>query len=123
MKEALNSLITPPTYDPALKRGAFELLPVRRKGLLERSYSHCRKSSEHTSIYTRMGAPIHELRQAVCTKPTALEFNSPHFLESIRAMLEEIDLEPNYPKPELAERVLMRNATFTDSCCRRVSLQ
>lgn len=32
MKEALNSLITPPTYDPALKWGAFELLPVRRKG-------------------------------------------------------------------------------------------
>ena len=38
-------------------------------------------------------------------------------------MLEETDLEPNYPKPELTERVLMWNATFTGSCCRRVSLQ
>ena len=122
MKEALNSLITPPTYDPALKWGAFELLPVRRKGF-SKGLIRIAANRLNTQIFT-LGWELpftNSGKQSV--RSPRRSSSTPRIFWSIRAMLEETDLEPNYPKPELTECVLMRNATFTDSCCRRVSLQ
>ena len=52
---------------------------------------------------------------AVAVNTSALEFNAPDFLETIRITLEETDLEPRYLELELTERVLMRDAAFTNS--------
>ena len=50
----------------------------------------------------------------VAVNTSALEFNSTDFLENIRATLEETGLKPHYLELELTERVLMRDAEFTN---------
>ncbi|MEO7558973.1 MAG: bifunctional diguanylate cyclase/phosphodiesterase [Nitrosospira sp.] len=46
---------------------------------------------------------------------SALQLNAPDFLESVRATLEETQLEPKYLEMEFTEQVIIRDAEFTDS--------
>jgi diguanylate cyclase (GGDEF)-like protein len=49
---------------------------------------------------------------------SAVEFQDRHFLESVRATLEETRLEPRYLELELTESVVMQHANATDSLLR-----
>lgn len=57
----------------------------------------------------------------IAVNTSALEFNAPDFLESIRATLDDTGLEPRYLELELTESVLMRDAEFTDSVLHRLA--
>lgn len=57
-------------------------------------------------------------RLTVAVNTSALEFNAPDFLESIRATLKDTCLEPHYLEFELTESVLMRDAEFANSVLR-----